>query len=459
MACCCCGKSQFLKEFFGTGSNAGSIIFQGIEIFKTFQRISAPKSFAFHFSHKCFHFFRWAIDLVKSIIGLSKPVSNLHLFCMFTFVLPLTILSFICTMILRKKIYLYFIIVVVCTAFGLGIKLCEVHLVAGLPILLISFIIIIFIIYKVVTMDKSQLFDMDENSVDFNLTFTILNSFFIFYLTVIPIMAEHFIFGLLLFIISSLGIIILPLAESCCNCCNKCKKKYDSAEDFCLKSLSFANHLLPLFIIPSTDYLFDMVQKDKIKIWNLILGYVVISLIFPFFYQLLMIFSNNPNLASKYKKTENHVNKYYFFELGDIFKQIIYAIFAGYDIIWGCIFIEIIWDVLISIFRPYSKLSEYFFSILNSIFITISNSIILYSNYHNVQKFPFKIAIIAVAIVCIPAIVSIYIYFIFDFQANDKNDDDEEIEHSIFLSSIIVYIAPVIWAFYGLNAWTTYTGC
>lgn len=232
MACCCCAKSQFLKEFFGTGSHAGSIILQGIEIFKTFQRISAPKSFAFHFSHKCFHFFRWAIDLVKSIIGLAKPVSNFHLFCMFTFVLPLTILSYICTMILRKKNYLYFIIVVVCTAFGLGIKLCEIQWVAGLPILLISLIIIIFIIYKVVTMDKSEIFDMDKNSVDLNLSFTFLNSLFIFYLTAIPILAEHLIFGLLLFNITGLSIIILPLVEGCCDCCNKCKHKYDTDEDF-----------------------------------------------------------------------------------------------------------------------------------------------------------------------------------------------------------------------------------
>ena len=377
---------------------------------------------------------------------------------MYTFVFPLTIFTFICTMILRKKIISYLIIVIVFTAFGLGIKMCQVMWAAGLPILLISLIIIVFIIYKIVKIDKEDFFVMEDNSVGLDFSFTALWTWFIMYVLMIPISAERLVISLTLFIVIIISLIIIPLAEGCFGCCNKCRGNYDAMENACLKSLSFANHLLPLLIIPSTESFFSLIQDDKITIWNLVLGYVVISLLFPIFLNIIMVISNSPDLASKYKQTNDSLNKYYFFEIGDIGKQIIYSICAEYNAIWGCVFVEVAWVVLVLIFRPYKMISEYFITILNSIVITFSNSVILYSNYHYLSKFSFKSTIIAVAIICFPAIISIYVYFIKDFHPNDDESDEEKEEHVLFLSTIIIYIAPIIWYFYGLSAWTTYTG-
>ncbi|KAK8846994.1 hypothetical protein M9Y10_019568 [Tritrichomonas musculus] len=47
----------FFKELLGIGTNAGSLIIEAISIFKTFQRMSATKTFSVHFSKDCYKMF------------------------------------------------------------------------------------------------------------------------------------------------------------------------------------------------------------------------------------------------------------------------------------------------------------------------------------------------------------------------------------------------------------------
>ena len=210
MSCSCRNVKSFNKDFFGVGSSAGSVILEGLGLFKTFQRISAPKSFAIHFSHECFKFFGWAKDLINMVVGkiFTRPFSNLELFEMLTFAFPLTIFTFICTMVLRKKIYSYFIIVIVFTAFGVGIKMFQIHWIAGIGITIVTLIIIIIIIYKMVHIDKTKYFDMDENSVYLNISFTYMNTLLVMFALMVPIIAGRIVLGSIFVFATFLGFII-----------------------------------------------------------------------------------------------------------------------------------------------------------------------------------------------------------------------------------------------------------
>lgn len=447
--CCNRNRKSYLKQFFGASSSAGSIIMQALNLFKTFQRLSAPKSFALHFSHDCFKFFSWAIDFVKIIFGselLGSPVSDFELFQIFTFVFPLTILTFICAMILKKKIYVYFLIVAVFAIFGLGIKLLQVYFIAGIPITIVSLIIIVLIILKIIKLDILQFLASIESN-DFIITMSFLNTGFIMFVMMIPIFAERWPICVMFSMLFMVTFFLMAFIEACCHC-SCCPHE----EEISSKTLMFVINLLSLLIIPSTEYFVKMVQS--IRIWNMIVGYIIISIIFPFFFNLMMIIVNHSKFSSKYKQTNTVWNKYYFFEIGDIFKQIVYSFFAIYDIIWGCIFIEIIWIVLLIVFRPYADKSEYVISVGNTLIVTISNSVILYYNYHKSTKFSFTSALIIVVFACAPAIVSIYVFFICDFTFDECEIDEECFTTP--LSIIILYIAPIIWAIYGLNIWTTY---
>ena len=138
----------------------------------------------------------------------TRPFSNLELFEMLTFAFPLTIFTFICTMVLRKKIYSYFIIVIVFTAFGVGIKMFQIHWIAGIGITIVTLIIIIIIIYKMVHIDKTKYFDMDENSVYLNISFTYMNTLLVMFALMVPIIAGRIVLGSIFVFATFLGFII-----------------------------------------------------------------------------------------------------------------------------------------------------------------------------------------------------------------------------------------------------------
>ena len=68
---CCCTKHSFCRSFFyqlfDIGDSAGSLLNEGINLFRTFQRISAPKQFSTMFSKDCLSLFKWVTNLIQII--------------------------------------------------------------------------------------------------------------------------------------------------------------------------------------------------------------------------------------------------------------------------------------------------------------------------------------------------------------------------------------------------------
>lgn len=135
-------------------------------------------------------------------------------------------------------------------------------------------------------------------------------------------------------------------------------------------------------------------------------------------------------------------NKYY------TIKQILYAIFAGYDIVWACLFIDLAWAIFILIARPYRRWSDYFLECGNC-FITVAvNSLVLYSIYQDSKMLSIDVAIPLIAVAFVPAIVSLYVFFSHDFGRYEGYTEDDFFE---IISGFSLVLAPVAWIIYGLN--------
>ena len=124
MCCTCCKKHSFLRAFmeqlFDIGDSAGSLLNEGINVFRTFQRISAPKQFATMFSYECISLFKWVTDFIQILFSLfdSKPLSDFDFYTLYSLVFPLSILFFITTKLSKLSIGVYAIGYAI--SFGLG---------------------------------------------------------------------------------------------------------------------------------------------------------------------------------------------------------------------------------------------------------------------------------------------------------------------------------------------------
>lgn len=58
-----------MKQLFNTGNNAGSIIFESINLIRTFQKVGSTKSFSIFISKDCLKMFSLATDLIEMIIS------------------------------------------------------------------------------------------------------------------------------------------------------------------------------------------------------------------------------------------------------------------------------------------------------------------------------------------------------------------------------------------------------
>lgn len=126
---------------------------------------------------------------------------------------------------------------------------------------------------------------------------------------------------------------------------------------------------------------------------------------------------------------------------------------VGYDIVWGCFFIEIAWIAFIFVFRPYKNISEYVLSAGNCLVTTISNIALLVATYKNIENFNFALSVSLVIITCLSAIASMFIFLIFDFKTYDYDDEESEFSYksTLYLSYFSKLIAPIVWLFYAIN--------
>lgn len=459
--CCCCKHTffgAFIRELFSIGKSAGSLIKEALSLIILFQRISATKSFSAKFSKECLDMFKWAANLMEYFAKWVRttPLGEYELFTLYVFIFPLTIMIFISSSISSKHLLF-------------GIFLCGSLIMLGSAFAYLSFdkmmaaylgvpasaVIVILLIIKLCSccIKKCQHKKIRiKGNKKLKLTFSVLSASLIFFLLMIPIMDER---GHLSNVIC---IIVLVLVIACF--------AFEIFVDFWLKDLilqvgkKFLSFLIECFatlIIPSTESFISIIQGNYHGYWQCIISYIVISLLIPIALTLAMIIYQHPDIEDKYKAPDSCFNIIApYFELIDIVKQVIYAIISAYDFIWGCVVIEVIWVILVIVFRPYNNVSDYSLTFGCSLIVLIANCAVLYSNYHNSPVFSFKVTIILVILAIIPAIVSLYLFFIFDFNSDDYDEssslEDSEINESTFkLGMIANFMTPVAFFCYATN--------
>lgn len=455
---CCPFVKLFLTQFFDFGYNCGSLISEALGLFRTFQRVSATKSFSAKFSPECLEMFSWAKNLINILTTYFQtvPLTDFEYFNVYTLIIPMVILTLLSSA-LSEGFYYYCIAYGLFITLGCGLGFLGINSVAAGLMITFSLILIIFgLIFKNCPCCECclcfQVFRKKEDDEEiYNISDMSIPKFIIctppvfcaFYLMMIPIMIERVnLTNILSIIVGSLiGFCILMIFIDIC-----------IIERFVSVSLgdnliNFLSNCLSLLIIPSTEKFIELMKGPYNKDWRIIISYIAISLLLPVAITLINILSKHQSIVEKYKDDHSF---FYFIELIDIIKQLIYAILAGYDIVWGCLAIEIAWIIFIFIIRPYKDYSEYILTVGNCLVTTISNIAILCAIYKKIQRFNFAASISLVVIACLPAIISMYVFFILDFGVDD-DDDDYEYKPLIYVGYFTRIITPIAWFFYGLN--------
>lgn len=458
--CECPFFKLFLSQLFEIGNSAGSLIGEAINLFRTFQRLSATKTFIMKFSSECNGMFDWAKDMIKIIISSlqARPFTDFELFWIYTISIPIFIVSFVSSLFNGYKQYRYFFLWAPFVIFGMGISMLSMgwiaYLVAGSGI---AWFLIIIISYfaclkkKFAEVDKknSELLEVQNN---LHFTVSLLSSFTLLTVTLIPVLLSRKVLSVIIVIFLGSISVLSFFVEFVENCCYPEKQK-SHFKTFAVRIVAFAISCLSLLIIPSTQNFAELMKGFYANKWNCIIGYLGITLIFPIVTTFFMIKTRFQGVCEKYKKNKSKINWYCYVELVDIIRQVVYAIVAAYDLPIVCICIEIAWFILILISRPYCNVSDYSLSFGNSLVVLMSNSAAVYSNYRSWGLFSFKTTVIFVIVACIPAVVSAYLFFIFDFNTKPDKSKNKKVNdgnlRAIYLISSIV--GPAICFIIGSN--------
>lgn len=461
--CNCPFCRLFLSQLFEIGNSAGSLIGEAVNLFRTFQRLSATKTFATKFSSECEGMFSWATDLVKNIISSFQiqPFKDIELFWLYTVAIPLLILTFIPCLFNGYKQYRYFFFWATFIALGYGISLLKELFVLGIIILGIGvlFLIIFLLLYYFYLKKKWAETDQQTSSVleaqfTFQVTYAIIAAFFVFSGILIPIIDTR---KLLTFILAAFfgAILILSFTFEICDN-TRYKEKHDiHFKKIASKIIAFSINCLSLLIIPGTENFADLMKGVYANRWSFIIGYIIITLLLPIITTFLMIKTNYSEVCDRYKQRESGKRNWYcYIELIDIIRQVAYAIVAAFDLPLICLIIEIIWLILIIIFRPYKNVSDYSLALGSSLVMFMPNGGAIYSDYRGKGLFSFKTTVIFVIMACIPAILSMYLFFIFDFDthaednADSKRIGDESLRVVYLIST---YVGPFACFVLGIN--------
>lgn len=437
MCCKCCRKHSFVRSFteqlFDISDSAGSLLNEGINVLRTFQRISAPKQFAIMFSHECVSLFKWVTNLIELLFSLfdTKPLTDFDFYTLYSLVFPISILFFISVK-LKKIAYII--------AYGISIGLGALASAIGTSYIFSFIPIIAFICYCGASLPimqflkrccKSKVYDEsiedEEQEISGQYKFHFTYSFFatsaIFCLLLIPVAQERYTVSMLLIIFIPILLSVVFFIELVnCICFHS---SFNSSIKYEAKMILFLNNILTLLIVPSTEKLISIVTVDSFyrKKWACYFTYFIINMLIPITNSIILVRGEHSSAIEKYRYTKS--NCLYYLNVIDILRQIVYAFFASFDVVWGCLSVEIIWVLITIIFHPYCQVSNYFCTFLNSALIIVGNTATIISTNKTIGPLSFTKTIICFVMVCIPAIISMYIYFIFDFKTYDIQSDIE----------------------------------
>lgn len=487
----------FLSQFLDIGRSAGSLIFEAINIFRLFQRLSASKSFSAKISNGCLKYFYWARDIFQTIVDTlfrMKPFSDFELFSIYNYVFPLTILTYILFAghDITVRYYFYFIFYFLITSLGAGFgfiginTLCSILLTLIPGILLVIFCISIYIqIKKIKTRAKIEQDKKDDveylNSYykrndntskivketeeielpqekkckncleeytleNYTNTRAVILACIIFTAIIIPYSLDRPNLQYMIGVFEGVLIIIMFIFE----CAYLFNLELMNSIGINVKMVSFITNCYSLLIIPNTESFVQLMKGSYKNKWNIIFGYIINCIFNSLGTTFFMLFVNHKDLIQKYKLSKHEIedpyesidlNYYSFFELGDILRQISYAICSAYDITWACVGIEIAWFILIVAIRPYITVSDYVLAFGTTLILIISNGAILYSEYNDTKVFSFALTVSLVIGACIPPVLAILLFFIFDFGKDEVmyGFDNPNIDEMGVSANIVIF--------------------
>lgn len=285
----------------------------------------------------------------------------------------------------------------------------------------------------------------------------------------IPILSSRSKLSLYLIIFAGPIFVLCLIIETIVLCIMKSKPQINYTK-IIGKCINFLINCFTLLIIPSTEFFVQIMQESYKNSWNCIISYVGLGLLLPITLIYLMIRNNVSDIQEKYNNSKFKFFNYYYIEIIDVSKQVAYALFAAYDVFYGCILLEVAWVALIFALLPYPNKSDYSLSVGNSVIMFISNGAMIYANSNEGSIISFAVTIVFVVLACIPAVSSLYIYFIFDFEVEDEkpseniddlDDSNNQLDQSekkngfdkttYNMANSIKALTPIAWFFYGLS--------
>lgn len=480
--CCTCNDfvSLFLGQLLDIGGSSGSIFIEAINLFRTFQRLSATKSFAAKFSDNCLKMFQWAKDIIQIFINSFFrviPFTDFDLFSIYNYVFPIVILTYF-TMINASRYvqtFTYFIFYIIVFLLGIGLGFFGLNTMSA--ILITTIFLFIGLIFMAVTLccckskkkkEKiDKIMDKEDGRIDkeidkydrwlFGNKFVEFISTRATFISVIILTVLMFQFTMNRYklqiaveILSIILVITSVILEFIFN------EVIVSFTDFYIKITIFLANFLSLLTVPQAESFITLLQGNHHKKWNIFVGYIFNSFITPILINILMLFSYSKKVVSKYTDRDGFSYLYLvIIDMIDTVRKIAFALVSAFDIIWACVGIEVFWLILVIATRPYKNVSDYFISIGESLIVLASNSAILVSNYTDKKVFNFTITMIIVLLACLPAVLALIFYFVCDFDTEIKDSSDSydgDAEDSALIINIFGKVAlPISCLTFGMN--------
>lgn len=480
----CCTCNDFSSLFFGQlldiGGSSGSIFIEAINLFRTFQRLSATKSFAAKFSDNCLKMFQWAKDIIQIIVDKFFrviPFTDFELFSIYNYVFPIVILTYFTMINVSQYVqtFTYFIFYIIVFLLGIGLGFFGLFTIGAISITAISlFIGLIFIAVTLCcckSKSKKLKIDIMMNKEDGRIDketekydrwlfgnklapFISTRATFISVIILTVLMFQFTMNRFKLQIAVEILSIILVIASVII--------EYIFYEviilitELYIKLTFFLANFLSLLTVPQAESFVTLLQGNHHKKWNIFVGYIFNSFIIPILINILMIFCYSKKVVSKYKDRNGFkFSCLVIIEMIDTVRKIAFALVSAFDIIWACVGIEVFWLILVIATRPYKNVSDYFISIGESLIVLASNSAILVSNYTDKKVFNFTITLIIVFLACLPTVLALIFYFVCDFETEIKDDLDSDYgddEDSALLMNLFGMIAlPITCLTFGMN--------
>ncbi|KAK8892894.1 hypothetical protein M9Y10_030145 [Tritrichomonas musculus] len=438
-------NSEFFKELLGIGDSAGSLIKEGIGLLRSFQRMSATKTFTIHFSKECYKMISWVKNILESILAkiYIRQLSEFELFYCYNYVFPTVIITFITLFVVTNRFYYLLIINAIFTALGFGFGYINYSYKIALCIIVPGFIIgaiIFYLIFRGCIGRKFFELIHIERFV-FPFSFAVFNSLIIASILLLPFFMKNlYSVGSCLFICLIL-IVVVFIIEIIVGCIHHFNKMSDY---FMFRIPLLASEILTLFYIPTVEHFVSIMTGDYKKNWNCIIGLISFGFLLPLF--VIIITSQTIAVRKKYRN-----RKCIIYEVLDMFRQIAYAFVSAFDIPYACIGIECFWLILTIFPHPYNDKSEYSLQIGNSLILIISNIIVIAYDKLKMGLLSFYFSIIIIAVACVPAIMALFLFFKYDFDIEEASEDSERKKApSIIIAILLTGYNPISWMFFGM---------